>query len=59
VGLLALLDEDPYQLLRHLRETDPVCWVPELNARLVNGHAVPRGLVFRKPPELHATWEVS
>jgi cytochrome P450 len=33
--MLALLDEDPYQLLRQLRETDPVCWVPELNAWLV------------------------
>src|ERR1700749_2806277 len=33
--MLALLDENPYQLLRQLRETDPVCWVPELNAWLV------------------------
>lgn len=33
--MLALLDENPYQLLRQLRETNPVCWVPELNAWLV------------------------
>jgi cytochrome P450 len=33
--MLALMDKDPYQLLRQLRETDPVCWVPELNAWLV------------------------
>jgi cytochrome P450 len=33
--MLALLDENPYQLLRQLRETDPVCWSPELNAWLV------------------------
>jgi cytochrome P450 len=33
--MLALLDENPYQLLRQLRETDPVCWVPGLNAWLV------------------------
>jgi hypothetical protein len=25
----------------------------------LSGHAVPRGLVFRKPPQLYATWEVS
>jgi hypothetical protein len=24
----------------------------------LSGRAVPRGVVFRKPPELHATWEV-
>ena len=33
--MLALLDENPYQLLRQLRETDPVCWAPGLNAWLV------------------------
>src|SRR6202012_1129954 len=33
--MLDLLDENPYQLLRELRESDPVCWVPELNAWLV------------------------
>ena len=33
--MLDLLDENPYQLLRQLRESDPVCWVPELNAWLV------------------------
>src|ERR1700754_3376661 len=33
--MLALLDENPYQLLRQLRETDPGCWVPGLNAWLV------------------------
>jgi cytochrome P450 len=33
--MLNQLDENPYQLLRQLRETDPVCWVPELNAWLV------------------------
>jgi cytochrome P450 len=33
--MLALLDENPYPLLKQLRETDPVCWVPELNAWLV------------------------
>jgi cytochrome P450 len=33
--MLDLLDKNPYQLLRELRETDPVCWVPELNAWLV------------------------
>jgi cytochrome P450 len=33
--MLDLLDESPYQLLRQLRESDPVCWVPELNAWLV------------------------
>ncbi|MGH3248942.1 MAG: cytochrome P450 [Trebonia sp.] len=33
--MLALLDENPYQLLRQLREADPVCWSPELNAWLV------------------------
>jgi cytochrome P450 len=33
--MLAQLEENPYQLLRQLRETDPVCWVPELNAWLV------------------------
>jgi cytochrome P450 len=36
--MLAELDENPYQLLRRLRETDPVCWVPELNAWLVTRH---------------------
>lgn len=36
--MLALLDENPYPLLRQLRETDPVCWVPELNAWLVTRH---------------------
>lgn len=33
--VLPLLDENPYPLLRQMRETDPVCWVPELNAWLV------------------------
>lgn len=33
--MLAELDKDPYPLLRELRETEPVCWVPELNAWLV------------------------
>lgn len=33
--MLAELDENPHQLLRQLRETDPVCWAPELNAWLV------------------------
>ncbi|HEY0937328.1 MAG TPA: cytochrome P450 [Trebonia sp.] len=33
--MLAALDENPYPLLRRLRETDPACWVPELNAWLV------------------------
>jgi cytochrome P450 len=33
--MLAQLEENPYQLLRQLRETDPVCWVPDLNAWLV------------------------
>jgi cytochrome P450 len=33
--MLAQLDENPHQLLRQLRETDPVCWVPDLNAWLV------------------------
>jgi cytochrome P450 len=29
------LDTDPHPLLRRLRETEPVCWVPELNGWLV------------------------
>jgi cytochrome P450 len=33
--VLAQLEENPHQLLRQLRETDPVCWVPDLNAWLV------------------------
>jgi len=33
--MLAQLEDNPYQLLRQLRETDPVCWVPDLNAWLV------------------------
>src|ERR1700683_2231445 len=33
--MLDLLDKNPYPLLRQLREADPVCWVPELNAWLV------------------------
>jgi cytochrome P450 len=33
--MIAQLEENPHQLLRQLRETDPVCWVPELNAWLV------------------------
>jgi cytochrome P450 len=33
--VLAQLEEDPHQLLRQLREVDPVCWVPDLNAWLV------------------------
>src|ERR1700756_1457797 len=33
--MLAQLEDNPYHLLRQLRETDPVCWVPELNAWLV------------------------
>src|ERR1700744_1941831 len=36
--MLAELDENPYPLLRQLRESDPVCWVPELNAWLVTRH---------------------
>jgi cytochrome P450 len=33
--MLAELDENPYPLLKKLRETEPVCWLPELNAWLV------------------------
>jgi cytochrome P450 len=33
--MLAELDENPYPLLKKLRETRPVCWLPELNAWLV------------------------
>jgi cytochrome P450 len=33
--MLAELDENPYPLLKSLRETEPVCWLPELNAWLV------------------------
>jgi len=33
--MLDELDTDPHPLLRRLRETEPVCWVPELNAWLV------------------------
>src|SRR5919201_2076117 len=33
--MLAELDENPYPLLKKLRETHPVCWLPELNAWLV------------------------
>jgi cytochrome P450 len=33
--MLAELDENPYPLLRRLREADPVCWAPELSAWLV------------------------
>src|ERR1700751_3987734 len=33
--MLAELDENPYPLLKKLRDTRPVCWLPELNAWLV------------------------
>jgi cytochrome P450 len=36
--MLAQLEENPHPLLRQLRETDPVCWVPELNAWLVTSY---------------------
>lgn len=32
--------------------------IVELPGLRLSGHAVPRGVVFRKPPQLHATWEV-
>jgi cytochrome P450 len=35
MGVLDELDEDLYPLLRKLRETEPVAWVPELNGWLV------------------------
>jgi hypothetical protein len=31
----------------------------ELPGLRLSGHAVPRGVVFRKPPQLYATWEVT
>jgi cytochrome P450 len=43
--MLALLDENPYPLLRQLRESDPVCWVPELNAWLVTRYDLAVGVL--------------
>jgi hypothetical protein len=59
---LADLECDPHPLLARLREREPVSWLPALGAWLVTRldrdrpAAIP-GLVFRKPPELHAAWE--
>jgi cytochrome P450 len=36
-----------------------VAAVIKLPGLRLSGHAAPRGVVFRKPPEVYATWEVS
>jgi len=33
--------------------------IAKLPGLRLSGHAVPRGVVFRKPPQLHVTWEVT